>query len=1063
MMKQAIWWLAAILVFIPGSRGQDSLTPGGFGESNQFRLIGSVESDMQNRRVYEVFRSFDWSTWSLLATAHHWPFEYEDFSARERAAAFYRLDVRAKESRDDWKNLVAIPGLRGDRYVDESFFAPTSGAALLQPSWIKFAILLKEPNRVIYQDSSRYTFHYDFAVRRIASFSGLNRTQFDAVALHPGESQQVVLGAVLYPRYSGANEVGIQFVGNRPYPPELVANWFERVRSTVNASPGTAFYYMPTFEQAALNSEDIEFLRTRGVTVASPDRWQPGNGVYSEGWGMGVLRFEKYSEISQAYSEGRLRSEDILLTDGVPAEIPMVAGVISLTPATPNSHVALLSQSFNIPFAYLRDSDERERVMGLTGTEVYFSASTGFFFNSESNTRVRIVPIGETVPESLRGEMLGLKAPGKLDYIPRETLGEISRNTASLTTDDVRYFGGKASNFGLLRRTLPNRSPEAIGLSFDLWDGFLDQSVNGGGTLRTFIDTALQPFQWPVRDMAVLEQTLETIRDQIRDGRFTDLQRQAIVESLQLFDPARKIRFRSSTNMEDSDTFVGAGLYDSYSGCLQDDIDGDESGPSGCDPLEPQERGVFRAIRKVYASFYNLNAFLQRLRFGVLESEVGMAVLVHHSFPDEFEQANGVAVVRESFGDRWEAEIVSQQGATSVSNPERGVLPETVRVVGNTGAISWLSLEEPSNLVLQGARVMNWEADYRSLAGSLFAVYEAYRRNLSQSEGLALDFEFKKMNPTGLVIKQVRPLPQAGSKQVAPFLLDEPVALATAQGEGGQGFLGRHRLKIRARMHLAGVRLSEATLPDPFLKHLTLEYLDGNQVRRLSLDAAELDDYSQARTGKGIDLRWTLPMNGEAVQMTVTIEGLPSQVSVEQDVAVTLRDSRVTVSALHTLPQPEFVYQNGSTQLGITRQDSVTLAIDRSAGTPSPRSSVQTRKFALKGGVLAVKSKFYWPPPPSGPSAGYTAPVEKWVETVITGISDEPIVLKGFFSQTYLPGHHNFFESFIFQPAAEEGIPEEVLERLKEVNLDKIVCDGEPWSAGTIRIIGMDGKLRERL
>ena len=56
-------------------------------------------------------------------------------------------------------------------------------------------------------------------------------------------------------------------------------------------------------------------------------------------------------------------------------------------------------------------------------------------------------------------------------------------------------------------------------------------------------------------------------------------------------------------NVEDSEHFTGAGLYDSYSGCLMDDLDGDSTGPSQCDPAEPQERGVFRAIHKVYASF----------------------------------------------------------------------------------------------------------------------------------------------------------------------------------------------------------------------------------------------------------------------------------------------------------------------------------------------------------------------------------------------------------------------------------------------------------------------------
>ena len=108
------------------------------------------------------------------------------------------------------------------------------------------------------------------------------------------------------------------------------------------------------------------------------------------------------------------------------------------------------------------------------------------------------------------------------------------------------------------------------------------------------------------------------------------------------------MRIRSSTNVEDSEEFSGAGLYDSYSGCLADEFDVDEIGPSLCDPNEPNERGVFRAIRRVFASFYNQNAFLERIRYSVNESEVGMALLAHHSFPDEIELANGVATIEKS-------------------------------------------------------------------------------------------------------------------------------------------------------------------------------------------------------------------------------------------------------------------------------------------------------------------------------------------------------------------------------------------------------------------------------
>ena len=111
------------------------------------------------------------------------------------------------------------------------------------------------------------------------------------------------------------------------------------------------------------------------------------------------------------------------------------------------------------------------------------------------------------------------------------------------------------------------------------------------------------------------------------------------------FNPEAKLRFRSSTNVEDSEDFIGAGLYSSYSGCLADDLSDVTGDLCHCDPNADGSRSVFTAIRRVFASFYSDNAFLERLRHNVDETAVGMAVLVHHSFPDEIELANGVATV----------------------------------------------------------------------------------------------------------------------------------------------------------------------------------------------------------------------------------------------------------------------------------------------------------------------------------------------------------------------------------------------------------------------------------
>ena len=210
--------------------------------------------------------------------------------------------------------------------------------------------------------------------------------------------------------------------------------------------------------------------------------------------------------------------------------------------------------------------------------------------------------------------------------------GAFSSSTDTLVLGDIQFFGGKAANYGLLRRSVSNNCPVAVAFSFDLWEAFLDQVLPTGDSLRKEISQRLAPLTNYPPNMALLNTALAGIRDLFTKGaRFTPAQQEAITTALaQRFDLKRKIRFRSSTNVEDSEHFTGAGLYDSYSGCLADDLDGNTSGPCECDPEDNEERGVFRAMQKVYASFYNNNAFLERLAHGVDETQVAMGMLVHH-------------------------------------------------------------------------------------------------------------------------------------------------------------------------------------------------------------------------------------------------------------------------------------------------------------------------------------------------------------------------------------------------------------------------------------------------
>jgi hypothetical protein len=116
-----------------------------------------------------------------------------------------------------------------------------------------------------------------------------------------------------------------------------------------------------------------------------------------------------------------------------------------------------------------------------------------------------------------------------LNFLPKTGYGAISAPVDNLVPGDAKYFGGKAANFRLLRRTIPNNSPPAIAFSFDLWDQFMEQTLPNGKTLRAEIAERLAPYPSYPPAMASLRTTLSGIRNLITGtASFTTAQQSAI-------------------------------------------------------------------------------------------------------------------------------------------------------------------------------------------------------------------------------------------------------------------------------------------------------------------------------------------------------------------------------------------------------------------------------------------------------------------------------------------------------------------------------------------------------
>ena len=136
------------------------------------------------------------------------------------------------------------------------------------------------------------------------------------------------------------------------------------MRAAVNAAPSVPFFYFPTFEQQDSADGTAQSLAAAGIPLGSTARWLHGDVCYAFGWAHGRLVYVAGEDIADAYADGTLGPDDILLTDGVPAEIPFVAGVLSLAPSTPSSHVAILAGDWEIPFAFLARPESVDAAQG---------------------------------------------------------------------------------------------------------------------------------------------------------------------------------------------------------------------------------------------------------------------------------------------------------------------------------------------------------------------------------------------------------------------------------------------------------------------------------------------------------------------------------------------------------------------------------------------------------------------------------------------------------------------------------------------------------------------------
>lgn len=609
---------------------------------------------------------------------------------------------------------------------------------------VKFVIDRQNGNTIYFIDSSSWALHFEWVWEVIegnepfdlcvpaekeehdiewGNFSERNYSVVDA--------RRFYLGTLI--NYRDSDLWTIEFAAGDLIAARMVEEVYFTVASHVYN--GTDLYYRPTTNRLNAGALDIEGkLPIIGTDV--PFEGQTLQTL-NPAVGYGILEYVHADEIETA----PLTYQSIAVLDRIPNELPAVGGTITEEFQTPLAHVNVLAQNRGTPNMALKNAATDPRIAPFFGQLVRLEVGLSSF-----NIRVATSSEAEEFWRIRREERPIVTPP--LDLSARAIV-----NLSEAGFDDVKTIGAKAAQYAEIMNQswqdnvaqvsgpcafsgatpkLPVPSP-AFAIPFARYREHLQ---------RNGIDTEVAAFladqtlaSDPVRRRAELVRLRERIEDAPIDPELLTEVNALVQQSF----GSERVRFRSSTNVEDLAGFNGAGLYESHSGQLGSDV-----------------RRIDEAIKKVWASLWTFRGYEERALFGVDQSAAAMAVLMNFGTPDE--EVNGVAITRNVIAPLSHGFYINAQiGELSVVLPETGDLPEQ---------LIYKLFTVPDIVVLgrstatEGAPVLEVRETHR-LACALSAIHNHFIQHYRQTidvTNFAVDVEWKLVGPNReLRIKQARP------------------------------------------------------------------------------------------------------------------------------------------------------------------------------------------------------------------------------------------------------------------------------------------------------------------
>jgi len=460
-----------------------------------------------------------------------------------------------------------------------------------------FVIDRRAEGRVYYVNSNLYRFHKDFVN---ASYLSLERGRVFYENNYLKSDRRFLLGTIAF--QTALSKFTFEFWEGDLLTKELL----DEAQSALNRT----FFAPLSFKPNSLAQEEAanRLNRSRAESVdiitandlARDANYQPLN----LGAGIGQLRI-----IERMTPDTVIDRNQIVIFKETPIHITPLSGIIITSPASPLSHANLLARSWNIPNACIKNADQIFKQ--LEGKYVRLEVAEDQYKLTPADTK-----------EVLARQQQWLKRadlvtpPADLKY---NRLTDLRFQRAR----DARRFGAKSANLGevMNARLAGIVVPKGFTIPFYFYQEFIQ--VN---RLEDRIAETVEEDRF-VHDPAYRKARLAEVRRWIESGKHDEEFERMVLAKARREYAGKGLFVRSSTNAEDLTDFSGAGLYTTV-------------------PNVRSDEQLMRAIKTVWASVWNFEAYEARESFGMNHFGVYPAVLVQEGVDAD---SAGVAITTDPF------------------------------------------------------------------------------------------------------------------------------------------------------------------------------------------------------------------------------------------------------------------------------------------------------------------------------------------------------------------------------------------------------------------------------